>query len=121
MKRFANFGLTVLAAGILAACGGGGDAGGQGGNGGEAGGGTAATLTMVDNEFQPADLTVSAGTELELVNDGQSIHNLTVEGIDEDVEAGQSSSVTIDLEPGEYDMVCEYHEAQGMEGTLTVQ
>lgn len=121
MKRFTHLGVALLAAGVLAACGGGGDAGGgQGGNGAEAGGG-ASTLTMIDNEFQPADLTVAAGAELELVNDGQSIHNLTVEGIDQDVEAGQSSSVTIDLEPGEYQMVCEYHEAQGMEGTLTVQ
>ncbi|HEX2030967.1 MAG TPA: cupredoxin domain-containing protein [Actinomycetota bacterium] len=122
MKRFAHMGVALAAAGILAACGGGGDAGGaQQRDGAETGGGAGTTLTMVDNAFEPAELTVSAGTEVELVNDGESIHNLTVDGIDEDVEAGQSSSVTIDLEPGEYRMVCEYHEAQGMEGTLTVQ
>ncbi len=118
MNRFVRMGLTLAVAGVLAACGGGDDGGG--GAGGETGGG-ATTLTMVDNEFQPADLTVTSGTELQLVNDGQAPHNLTVEGIDQDVAAGQSSSVTIDLEPGEYHMVCEYHEAQGMEGTLTVQ
>ncbi len=120
MKRSAHLAMAVMAAGVLAACGGGDADGGQAGNGAETGGG-ATTLTMVDNEFQPVDLTVAVGTELELVNDGEAIHNLTVDGIDEDVDAGQSSSVTIDLEPGEYRMVCEYHEAQGMEGTLTVQ
>ncbi|MFN2591029.1 MAG: cupredoxin domain-containing protein [Actinomycetota bacterium] len=120
MNRFARIGLSLAAAGILAACGGGGDAGDTGGTGADTGAG-ATTLTMVDNAFQPADLTVSSGAELELVNDGEAIHNLTVDGIDQDVEAGASSTVTIDLEPGEYRMVCEYHEAQGMEGTLTVQ
>lgn len=96
---------------LLAACGGGG------------GGGGATTVAMVDNEFQPADLTFSSGAQIELVNEGQALHNLTVQdaGIDQDVEAGQSSRVTIELEAGEYPMSCKYHAAQGMEGTLTVE
>lgn len=104
---------------VLGACGGGdtGDGGGAG-DGGAAG---ATSLTMIDNEFQPADLTVASGTELELTNDGESPHTFTVDGIDQQVEAGQSSSVTVDLEPGEYDFVCTFHEADGMTGTLTVE
>jgi plastocyanin len=109
----------VAAAFLLAACGGG-DAGGDGGGGG---GASASTLTMVDNEFQPADLTVSSGTELSLSNEGQAPHTFTVTDadIDEQVEAGQSSSTTIDLDPGTYDFVCQFHESAGMTGTLTVE
>lgn len=121
MNGFARITLSLATAGLLAACGGGGDTSGAPAEGGGQGGGEATTLTMIDNEFQPADLTVAAGADLELVNDGEALHNLTVDGIDQDVQAGQSASVTIDLDPGEYRMVCEYHEAQGMEGTLTVQ
>jgi plastocyanin len=108
---------------VLGACGGG-DTGGDtsGGNGAADGGAAGATsLTMIDNEFQPADLAVASGTELELSNEGEAPHTFTVEGIDEQVDPGQSSSVTVDLEPGEYDFVCTFHEAQGMTGTLTVE
>jgi plastocyanin len=103
----------VGAALLLAACGG-------DGNGG--GGGTA-TLSTIDNAFQPASLTVSAGAELELTNDGQSLHNLTIEGTDvsQDVEAGQSATVSVDIDAGDYTMFCEYHRAIGMEGTVSVQ
>lgn len=116
MNRIVRTGGILAAALMLSACGGGGDTGDGGGAG-------ASTLTMVDNAFEPADLTVSSGTELQLSNDGQSPHTFTVQGdgIDEEVEAGQSSSVTIDLEPGDYDFICEFHEAQGMTGTLTVE
>ena len=120
MNRVIRMTMAVATAGILAACGGGGDTGGNGGNGGDTAG---ATLSMVDNAFEPADLTVSAGAEIELTNDGQALHNLTIEeaGIDEDVESGASTTVAVDLEPGQYEMICEYHEAQGMTGTVTVQ
>jgi plastocyanin len=116
MNRIVRTGGILAAALLLSACGGGGDTS-------DGGGGGASSLTMVDNAFEPADLTVSSGTELQLSNDGQSPHTFTVQGdgIDEEVEAGQSSSVTIDLEPGDYDFICEFHEAQGMTGTLTVE
>ncbi|HWC32904.1 MAG TPA: cupredoxin domain-containing protein, partial [Actinomycetota bacterium] len=112
--------VAVVGASLLLSACGGGDAGGDAG--GETGGDTAgggATLTMVDNAFEPADATFTSGEEIELVNDGEALHNLTVEGsgIDEDVEAGQSSTVAVDLDPGEYAMFCEYHRAAGMEGT----
>lgn len=113
---------TILAASVLlAACGGNGDGGG--GADEDGGGGGATTLTTMDNAFQPSSLTVSAGSELELTNDGQTVHNLTIEGTDvnEDVEAGQSTTVTIDVDPGDYTMFCEYHRSIGMEGVITVQ
>jgi plastocyanin len=119
MRSIVRFGGVLAAVVLLAACGGG-DTGGDTGGGG---GGAATTLTMVDNEFQPADLTVSAGTELQLSNEGQAGHTFTIPdgGIDEQVEPGQSSSTTIDLEAGTYDFVCEFHESAGMTGTLTVE
>ena len=79
------------------------------------------TITLVDNAFEPGDVAVAAG-ELELVNDGASPHNFSVEGtdVDVDVEAGEDGHTTLDLEPGTYTMFCEFHRTQGMEGTLTV-
>jgi plastocyanin len=119
MRYVARTAVVVGAALVLAACGG--DDGNGGGGGG--GGGTATSLSMVDNAFEPADLTVAAGSSLEVSNDGQAPHNITIEGtdIDEDVDPGQSTSITIDAEAGEYTMFCEFHRAAGMEGTVTVQ
>ena len=119
-NRLLQVPVVLGAALILGACGGGGA-----GDGGETGGGEAAatSLSMVDNAFEPSTLTVASGSELQLTNDGQAPHNLTIEGteIDEDVQAGQSGSVTIDAEPGEYTMFCEYHLEAGMEGTVTIE
>jgi plastocyanin len=117
--------IALAAALLLASCGGDGNGGGGEGKGaggdGDTGGGN--TLSMVDNAFQPSSLTVAAGSDLELTNDGQTIHNLSIEGTDlsEDLEAGQSTTVTIDLEPGDHTMFCEYHRSIGMEGVITVQ
>jgi plastocyanin len=116
----------VAAALVLASCGGdgngdGGDAGGKSNGGGGDGGAT--TLSTIDNAFQPASLTVATGSELKITNKGQSTHNLSIEGTDvsQDVEAGQSTTVSIDVDPGDYTMFCEYHRALGMEGPITVQ
>lgn len=85
-------------------------------------GGGAASLELADFEFSPADLTVSTGDTITLENRGETPHTFTIadEGVDEQVEAGESGEVTIDLEPGTYDFVCTIHESQGMVGTLTV-
>ena len=120
MKKGMLVSTVVAAALVLAACGGAED-------GGEAAGGTSAeggatSLSMVDNAFEPSTLSVAAGATVDVSNDGESPHNITIEGqdIDEDIEAGQSTSVTLDLEPGNYVMFCEFHRGAGMEGTLTV-
>ena len=119
MRHVSRIAVLIAIGLTLAACGGGEDTGGGGGGGG----GSATSLSMVDNAFEPADLTVAAGADLEVSNDGEALHNITIEGteIDEDVEVGQSSSITVDAEPGEYTMFCEYHRSAGMEGTVTVQ
>ena len=113
--------VAVAAAGMLmlAACGGGDDAGGGDGGGGDAA--ASSTVTMRDNEFVPADIVIAPG-EVELVNDGAAPHTFTVEGesVDVQVDAGETATTDVDLAPGTYTVFCNFHRAQGMEGTLTV-
>ena len=109
---------SLLLAFLAAACGGGGPT--DGGTGDDAV--PADTLVMSDNAFEPQSWSVSSGTYT-LDNQGRALHNLTVEDgdLDVDVQAGQAQDVQIDLAPGEYEMVCKYHVAQGMTGTLVVE
>jgi plastocyanin len=94
-----------------------------------AGGGAAAgatEVTMTEYSFDPSDPSVASGDSLEVVNDGEIPHNLTVEGSDlatADLEGGGSEDLTVDLDPGEYEIICSIadHAAQGMTGTLTVE
>lgn len=117
MSRIMKVTTAIAAAVLLSACGG--DSNGTT----EKGGGGTATLSAIDNAFQPAALTVSAGAEVDFTNDGQALHNLTIEGtnVNEDLEAGESSTIPLDIDAGEYAMFCEYHRTVGMEGTITVQ
>lgn len=102
---------------LAAACGGGGTDGDTGVDAVPA-----ETLVMSDNAFEPQSWSISPGTYT-LDNQGKALHNLTVEDgdIDVDVQAGQAQEIDIDLDPGEYEMVCKYHVAQGMTGTLVVE
>ena len=84
--------------------------------------GGSVTLTAAEFAWDPADLTVAAGESIELVNEDDAKHNLTVEdaGIDEDVDPNGTVTVDVaDVEPGSYDFVCEYH-PDAMTGTLEV-
>ena len=106
---------------LLASCGGGGgDADGAPGDPAPG----QIQLVMVDNAFEPSRWRIPAGgASVSVTNDGAALHNLTIEeaGIDEDVPAGEGIEVEIDLDPGEYEMVCVYHVAQGMTGTVVAE
>jgi plastocyanin len=98
--------------------------GATGAGGGAAGGAT--EVTMTEYSFDPSDPSVASGDSLDVVNDGEIPHNLTVEGTDlatADLEGGGSEDLTVDLDPGEYEFICSIadHAAQGMTGTLTVE
>lgn len=97
---------------------------GCGGGGGEPSGGGVASdsLAMVDNAFEPGRWKVAEGQTYTLENRGRALHNLTISeaDLDVDVEPGQTQSVEIDLDPGQYEMVCKFHIAQGMTGTVIV-
>jgi plastocyanin len=101
----------------------------------DTGGGGETSVEMTEFEFIPNDLSVSAGDTLALENTGQAPHNLTiVEGTDpegggaelaasDDIDAGASGDLLVDVEPGEYGFLCTIpgHAEDGMTGTITVE
>ena len=118
-KRRSLVGVVAFVALLGAACGGddGGDAASSGNGGGSA------TLTAAEFAWDPGTLSASAGSSIELVNEDDAKHNLTIEeaGVDEDVDGGASITVDLgDVEAGSYDFVCEYH-PDTMTGTLEVE
>jgi plastocyanin len=149
MKRIMWILALVLAAGALAAagCGDDDDDGGDGGSATEStpaateeataepadggGGGEALTLTADPGgsiSWEPAELTAPAGeVSIELVNESSTPHAVEVEGngVEEESETitGGNTTLTVDLEPGEYVYYCPVgnHRGGGMEGTLTVE
>ena len=98
-----------------------------------AGGGQ--TVDMIEFEFEPNDLTVTQDETITAETTGNTEHNLTIEeGPDPkkpskelaatpDVQPGDSAELTVDLDPGEYALVCTVpgHREQGMIGTIKVE
>ena len=122
-KRISILVTAALALGLVAsACGGGTEENGDGGSTTPPETSGEVRVAMQDNVFVPSTLTVASGAELELENEGESEHTFTIEGesIDEELEPGDNANVTVDLDPGTYDFFCEFHQAAGMTGTLTV-
>jgi plastocyanin len=130
--------LVVAAVGLAAGCGGDDDddtAATTAPSEQEAGGGGGQTVELADFEFVPNDLTAKRGETIAADNTGSTVHNLTIEeGPDPeqaseelaatpDVDAGDSGEVTVDLEPGEYSLVCTIanHRELGMVGTIKVE
>ena len=127
MRRLLPLTVILLAVLVSAGCGSDGDdeTGGETG----AAGGESVALTATEYKFDPADLTVDAAGEVTFTvsNDGEETHALEVEGngVEEETDsiaAGGSGTLTVDLEPGEYEFYCpiDGHREQGMEGKLVV-
>ncbi len=95
------------------------------------GGGSSVDVSETDFKLNPSDPKVKAGeVTFEVTNDGQTVHNLEVEGPNEeqklnsDLSPGQSGVLTVDLsKPGKYEFYCPVgnHRQLGMEGTITVE
>jgi uncharacterized cupredoxin-like copper-binding protein len=95
------------------------------------GGAASSSVDISETEYKldPADPTAKAGSvTFTVANDGGVTHSLEVEGngVEEetdDISAGQSAKLTVDLQPGTYEIYCpiDGHRDLGMEGTLTVQ
>jgi glucose/arabinose dehydrogenase/uncharacterized cupredoxin-like copper-binding protein len=94
-----------------------------------AGEGNPIPVSLVDGVIEmpasiPAGLTTFAVT-----NDGTMAHNFEIEGgdleeqFDENLQPGESNTMTVDLPAGEYEIYCPVgdHRARGMELTLTVE
>ena len=133
-------GLTLVAAPVLAACGGAQPAGAQAG-GKSAAKGTAAgvTIEMNDqNKFVPDRVTVPRGSTVTWKNIGTMVHNVVAgpsKAADkshanvpsgaqpfasEYITAGQSWPQKFDV-AGEYTYFCQPHEALGMVATIIVE
>jgi plastocyanin len=101
---------------------------------GAADGGTT-TVKMDEYSFDPDSLNVSRGGTIAVENDGSIAHNLTIERGPDPKEkstklagtdtflGGKSEDLKVDLDPGEYAMVCTVpgHRELGMVGTITVK
>ncbi|HSJ16845.1 MAG TPA: plastocyanin/azurin family copper-binding protein [Solirubrobacterales bacterium] len=133
--------LVVVVAAIAAGCGG--DDDDDGGTTAAAtqettaagGGGGAQTVEMTEFEFIPNDPSVKAGDTLTTDNTGSTVHNLTIEeGSDPeqaskelaatpDVAAGDSAELKVNVDRGEYSIVCTIgnHRELGMVGTIQVE
>ena len=90
----------------------------------------AIAISVADFMLDPTDVT-AAGPSLtfEVTNDGPTPHNVTIRTEDDavvaataDLSAGESETLTTELEPGTYTIFCSLagHESLGMSGTLTV-
>jgi plastocyanin len=120
VKRFMWIGLALSSVLLLGACG--------SSSSTKAGGaqvtGTPLTLTMTDFSFSPTTIQAKAGATLavRLVNKGAAEHNFTVKAlkIDKDVEAGETATVQVKVPASSTPFYCEYHQARGMTGNLTV-
>jgi plastocyanin len=102
--------------------------------GGEEAGGGGRTLALSadpggDLSFDTDTLEARAGQlTIQMDNPSSVPHNVSIEGrgVDEEgktVGQGGTSTVTAELQPGEYDFYCSVagHREAGMEGTLTVR
>ena len=87
------------------------------------------TVTATDMAFQLDEDSFAPGeVTFTLTNDGNATHDLVVERDGQDIAAtdaidgGQSSTVTVALEPGRYVLYCSIanHRAMGMEVTIEV-
>ncbi len=89
---------------------------------------TASERVRIDNSvFEPAELTIAAGTKVSFVNADGFAHTVT-EGtdgqaadgaiVDEEVQQNGTVSVTFD-EPGTYEITCRFHPSMQM--TITVE
>lgn len=129
--------LGILA--LIAASDSGGGASAPPGGGGS--GGTSASVGAAEFAFDPADVSLTAGAEatVELTNNGAVEHNWTVLNAGEEIAAesefdqsmvlaavdntapGESNSVSLTLEPGDYQVICTIpgHLDAGMTGTVS--
>jgi plastocyanin len=124
--------LAVLAVALgVAACGGGDEGTEEPAPAATDGGGSTLELAADpggDFSFDQTELTASAGeVTINLTNEASIPHNIAVEGggVDDvsDTVTGDSTSLTVTLEAGEYTFYCAVpgHREGGMEGTLTVE
>jgi FtsP/CotA-like multicopper oxidase with cupredoxin domain/plastocyanin len=79
-------------------------------------------IALLDDRFEPADVTIPAGTTVTWINKGvhwHSIANLDLRFSSGKVFPGERYSFKFDV-PGAYSVYCQHHSMAGMNGTITV-
>lgn len=85
-------------------------------------------VQVLDNTFQPDNITVAVGATVQFTNLGQALHSATIEnedGVqthDQDVDPGESTQVAF-AQPGTYKLRCKYHSSDfdnGQVGRIAV-
>ena len=101
---------------------------------GESGQGEGTTVTVINGDpggatgaynFVPSEQTFAVGETVTFVLKAESeLHNFSIDdlGLDQDVNPGEEESVSVTFDTaGTYRFYCLFHEANGMEGTITVR
>ena len=88
------------------------------------------SVGLMDFMLEPDGLEATGpSVTFDATSDGPTPHNLTIRDADgevvaatADLSAGESETISAELEPGEYTIFCSLagHESLGMSGTLTV-
>jgi plastocyanin len=82
-------------------------------------------LTETDFEFVPATFALRTDQSITINNEGQTVHNFSIEGTvaDVDTQAGETTALEAiggAAGPGSYNLFCKYHRSQGMTGTIII-
>ncbi|MBB1245243.1 cupredoxin domain-containing protein [Streptomyces durbertensis] len=108
---------------LLAGCGNGGDTGPTPGDTPTATAEDAVTLTIQNFAYEPADLEVSPGQEVTVINRDTVAHTVTSTEDGEfdtgSIASGESGTFTAPSETGSHPYTCSLH--PNMRGTLTVR
>ncbi len=83
---------------------------------------TEVEIALVDDRFDPPELTIPVGTTVRFVNRGANWHSVAAFDGSFDsgrVDPGSSFAVRLDV-PGVYDIICKHHGLRGMVGRITV-
>jgi plastocyanin len=96
-----------------------------GGPGMDVSGQTTVSMAMKDDVFAPSVLRGTPGQTItiDLKNMGTQEHNFSIkaQGADADVEPGETAKVKVTFpDSGMLEFICEYHQADGMTGSLEV-
>ena len=80
-------------------------------------------IELYDNYFEPTVLKGKPGqkVELELKNEGENPHTLTIsdQGVDKEIQPGDEGEVDVTFpQSGQLEFVCKFHESKGMIGAL---
>jgi plastocyanin len=87
-------------------------------------------VTVKDFALDPKDVSKQGQVNLDVTNEGPTIHNVTIRddggkvlAATMDLKAGESEVLTADLAAGSYILYCSLpgHESLGIKGTLVVQ